>query len=304
MHYYIKKKPNKWKKVTFFDIPIKLIYGEIDENTKVWHPNFCPYSVIYADICTHSIPLRQCSEMPLKIFSTSEVTDEEIGYLKSYGKFKIPRDINEEIQSLADERGQEFVDAIRENSLNKNETILISSYADLTYKYLNGELRKVTPDKNEAYLFYELLLNKALKKVKPENNSTVYRMVDTCGDEEIYFSWFQARVNETVQFPSFLSSSKDKWPNYELYFEITTNENSAGKYIAWLTNKPKQEQEVLFMSNSCFLIANVDKSKNTVYLTECPYGTKGDTILVNCYEMSDIDNENEEDDQDDWMPDI
>jgi len=177
-------------------------------------------------------------------------------------------------------RGNIFLDAYHGNSLNEYEAILISSYAGFVAGTLNDQLRRNKDQLSKEYAEYEYLLNKSLSKLPSENNSSVRVMFNFQGTKSKLFNWYEKRIGETIQFPNFLSSSRKRWES-RAYLEVKTNSNSAGKYIAPLTDKKESEEEVLFMSNSVFRIRNVDKKTSIIHLFEEPFGTKGKYLLSN-----------------------
>lgn len=207
----------------------------------------------------------------------------EFDRLKSYqndwiNKY-ICRNFNDYYNDSKEHRGNIFLDTYHGSSLNEYEALLISSYAGPVASILNDQLRNKDEIRQE-YIAYEFLLNKSLFKIPSESNSTVFVMF-----RDNFFNWYQQRINETIQFPNFLSSSRKKWRSH-VYLEIKTNFNSAGKYIAPLTDKKELEEEVLFISNSVFRIRNVDKKTSTIYLFEEPFGTEGKYLLSDCYELN------------------
>jgi len=217
------------------------------------------------------------------------VTDKEINQLISYNNTDINRHVGNchlSIIKLKVQRGEIFKKAIKSNSLNDCETLLISGYADFIASYLNNELRKNYEKRNEAYMLYEYLLNKSLKKVISQNNSVVYVMYQCGDDEEKLYSWYENRIGESVQFPNFLSSSKMKWRGFGFYLEIKTSCKSSGKYIAPLTNKKTLEEEVTFMSNSKFKIDKVDRNKKTIFLSELSYTIQANYLLLDLYYLN------------------
>ncbi|MFT5918034.1 MAG: hypothetical protein ACI81T_004551, partial [Bacteroidia bacterium] len=147
------------------------------------------------------------------------------------------------ISLLKQERGQIFTDAIQRNDLNDFETLLISGYADNIAIPLNEELRNSRQKRSEGYMHYEFLLNKALYKTEPKNDDTVYVMYEY-DDRQKLMNWYEKRIECSVQFPNFLSSSLEKWEkNYICFLKIKTlNEGSVGKYIAPLTNKCEEKE--------------------------------------------------------------
>lgn len=189
------------------------------------------------------------------------------------------------IKRLVNKRGKSFIEAIKRNSLNYYEAILISSYADFMASDVNGSLRSLDVCRKEHILF-EDLLNRALEKMQPESNSTVYVMFSSCDEEEIIYQWWENRIGESIQFPNFLSSSRRKWEDHGFYLEIQTTDDSSGKYIGSLTNKEKLEEEVTFISNTSFVIKKVDRSSQAIYLAELPKGTKGKYLLKELYYMN------------------
>lgn len=203
-----------------------------------------------------------------------------ISYQNDWINKHIYRNFKDYYNYSKEHQGDIFLDAYHGNSLNEYEAILISSYAGFIASTLNDQLRGNKDELRKEYAEYEYLLNKSLSKLPSENNSYIRVMFNFYGSKSRLFTWYEKRIGETIQFPNFLSSSKKRWES-RAYLEIRTNSNSAGKYIAPLTDKKELEEEVLFMSNSVFRIRNVDKKASVIHLFEEPYGTKGKYLLSN-----------------------
>jgi hypothetical protein len=217
------------------------------------------------------------------------VTEEEIRELISFNNKNINAhlaDWDTVIKRLQEQRGGVFSKAIKENSLNKFEALLISGYADFIASDLNRELKYISNKRSNEYMLYEQLLNKSLKKMKAESDATVYVMYQCGDDENKLYSWYENRIGESVQFPNFLSSSRRKWKNFGFYLQIKTAQNSSGKYIGSLTNKEKLEEEVTFMSNTIFEISGVDRDQHTIFLTELPRKYQGNYLLTVLYYLN------------------
>ncbi len=191
-----------------------------------------------------------------------------------------------DLNEIFSDRSQNFEKIVNESTLNKFEVLIISGYADHIAKYLNNELRSHHNYRQDCFMLYEYLLNKALAKLKSVANSTVYVCYEANEDKENNIQWFVNRINETVQFPNFLSSSIKKWRNCGLYLKIETCEVSSGKYIAPLTGKERMEDEVLFMSNTVFKVTQVDIENNTISLTELQRRYQGNYILYDLYYLN------------------
>lgn len=220
----------------------------------------------------------------------SDITREEIEVLQTYNNDIINGHIeypDRSLRRLLETRGEVFETAIRENRLNAFEVLLISGYADFIGPRVNHQLRARSIKRDNAFLLYEYLLNKGLDKVVSEDNSTVYVMFQSNGERDALLTWFENRVGESVQFPNFLSSSRDKWTSgYDMYLEIQTNRSSSGKYIAPLTNKLEQEQEVLFKSNSKFSIESINIDTQTIHLIELDYKVQANYLLYDLFHLN------------------
>jgi len=225
---------------------------------------------------------------PIKsLFSKKrQVSVADIELLKSFDNRLINDHLNYDdfsFNKLINQRGKSFVNAIKGSGLNKYEVLIISGYADFIASNLNSQLRDINCKRDPAYMLYENLLNKSLDKLEPFSNSTVYVMYQSNGDMDKLNLWFENRINETIQFPNFLSSSKDKWDDYGFYLQIQSSNNSCGKFIAPLTDKEDLEQEVTFKSNSKFKIESVNVDENTIYLSEIEQEYKANYLLSGLY---------------------
>jgi hypothetical protein len=195
-------------------------------------------------------------------------------------------DIDTGYSRLISQRGERFSNAIENSRLNCFEVLLISGYADFMASRINRNLRSISSKRDDAFLLYEFLLNKALGKIAGESSRTVFVMYQCGEQEDELYDWYENRINLTVQFPNFLSSSRRRWDDFGFYLEISTREVSTGKYIGDLTNKEELEEEVTFLSNTVFRIDKVDRERNTIYLTECLAREKGNYILYDSYERN------------------
>ena len=169
------------------------------------------------------------------------------------------------------------------STLNLYEAFLIGRYADLMASQLNKELRNTIKSKDEGLILYEYLLNKSLRKLPSESDTTVYVMYRADGADDELYKWYQNRIGDTIQFPNFLSSSRKKWSDFGFYLQIKTCNKSSGKYIGPLTNKEELESEVLFSSNTKFRITSVDREKETIFLSELPRKHQGNYLLTDFY---------------------
>lgn len=187
------------------------------------------------------------------------------------------------LKRLIEDRGSEYASAILLNNLSPEEALIISDYADLFASEINGKLRNKTT--LEQDLKKEQELNYALDKVEPYENSVVYVDFGVYSDEEEIYAWFEKKIGKVVQFPNFLGSSKNKWPDRNFYLRIETRSNSSGKFIAPLTGK-KHEDEVLFKSKSNFEVLRVDRLNSTIELKEVHRNKKPNNILFELYYLN------------------
>lgn len=181
---------------------------------------------------------------------------------------------------VSNERQRDFNDFVNVHSLNSYDVSLIRNYSGLAYDSINSMLRKFNAKRSDSALMYEYLLNTSLAKIKPYND-TAYVDFHGAYNEQI-FDWFSRRINNSVQFPNFLSASNYKWKDKCLYLEIHTAVNSRGKYIAPISNV-LSEQEVLFMSNSKFQIQEVLEAQKTIVLQEINNEVSANYILYDCF---------------------
>ena len=140
--------------------------------------------------------------------------------------------------------------------------------------YINRYLRNgERNDKSTEKVIYEI--NLALDAIPAYNN----RIVHHCGSigqasvKELAI-WFKKRIGENVQFPSFLSTTKNSdhyFKNQDKVFEIQTSEDSNGKDVAALDFEKPEEGEVTFKSGAFFKIVAAESNLITIEeLTEIP----------------------------------
>lgn len=161
---------------------------------------------------------------------------------------------NEEIERLSQEQYQ----------TNYASNFLLSSYCWRTYEYVNDHLRSTCGIPSDAFVKeYQSVLNKLLDGIESYNDQIAWRWVN-CFEG---FEYLKAKVGRTVQIPEFKSTSVRKLPN-RTYWKIKTHKNSNGKMIYKHINieKGRVEQEILFKSNSTFIIEDADE--NCIYFKE------------------------------------
>jgi hypothetical protein len=116
-----------------------------------------------------------------------------------------------------------------------------------------------------------MLLNKVLNKLPSYNNKTVYHDMQYLTVEEIVFkrNEFQSLIGKKITFNYFISTHKDDTRlSDSIYIEIRSKRlNSRGKDISKLSFV-ENEKEVLFKTDSKFLINEYENSKKRLTLTE------------------------------------
>ncbi len=127
---------------------------------------------------------------------------------------------------------------------------LIVRYAGTVCSRLNNGLRNEGKQINDKFCQkYKIYLNQSLDEISSHNDQTVWRWIDK---PEI-ISYLKKCVGMKIMIPQFLSTSTYKNEANTAFFKIKTCQNSNGKYIAEIVNKPA-EREVLFKSNTVFEI--------------------------------------------------
>ena len=117
-------------------------------------------------------------------------------------------------------------------------------------------------------------INSALDIVPAYNNNVVHHFgnIGLATITELSI-WFGKRIGKNIQFPGFLSTTKDAnaLKGQQVAFEIHTCENSNGKDMTTLDFKKPPEEEVTFKSGTFFNILNVQPHKITlVELSDIP----------------------------------
>lgn len=278
------------KQLSLQEIYKEILKGSIKSNTIVWNREHCPNYVKSPEVCTHENAFKKIKTLDKindYIFQLNEdnnVTKKD--FEKSY-HHTLKKSIDATIAFLLYEKGDSYIKKIKKSKLNKYEAYLICSYADFNAKKINPQLRLLDKKEISANILHEKkLLNNALSGLKRYKSSIVYGMYKTA-DENMILDWFANRTNESIEFPNFLSTSKDKWDSADyIYFKIHTNSNSCGRNIAKLTKKEKDEKEVLFTSNSQFIISNVSKQEKEITLQEIDNRKDIDYILNDCYYLN------------------
>lgn len=204
----------------------------------------------------------------------------------------------EDFELLSLERGEKFTNFISAQDLNPWEALSISMYADFLATSTNDVLCKIEKKpRDEGHLFYGYLLKKSLRKLPSFDYRTVFTMFSLsrsgARDKEEFYSWFEKRLNDGIQFPNFLGASRRKWPDHGLYLQIRTSSQSNARHIEPLTNKPF-EDEVTFLPNATFTIEGVSRSEQTIYLLEKSCTQKADYVLKECFVLNYRDKDGEE----------
>jgi hypothetical protein len=154
------------------------------------------------------------------------------------------------------------------HGLSEAEATLILSYTARTSRWTNQHSRNsLMPDMDSIRVEHNILLDKVLDKLPPFSLGKVFRMEIGCyfnEDKELY-KWLETKKGDVFHVPYFLSTSKDKWDERGLIWEINTSDDSNARDISDLTQNPG-EREVIFKRGSNFKIDRI--SKNTVFVSE------------------------------------
>lgn len=143
--------------------------------------------------------------------------------------------------------------------------ILIIKYIGFFSLNINSWLRSTPKGDDDFTLFFEYLMNKALKELPPYNNQIVFRM-DSPGIEfDVLKIWYSKRIGEVISFPNFLSTSKYRWNTSHIFFKIHTSQKSQARDVQYISDKPK-EKELIFLSRSKFRIIGVNDEKENQFI--------------------------------------
>lgn len=204
---------------------------------------------------------------------------------------------DEEIDLLDSLWKEEQVEKVRTTKNLSNAYDLITSYCFDGFKLINCCLRNSYYFDNESLpesiLLYKKLLNRVLENCDSADNKIVYRgdraNVEEC---EYFHSFFKMNKGKIIEFPNFLSTTLlcNNITNYQYRFKIQTNQKSRGKSIFELleveVNNTKFEKEILFQTNTRFIINNIRKSKEgerviyTAYLTEIEHNNISQDVII------------------------
>jgi hypothetical protein len=176
---------------------------------------------------------------------------------------------------------------IKKHGLNYYEAFLITSYASTCYQPLNQSLfRQFYMEKSQFLILYKNLLNKSLKKLPFHSNKLVFRTIPSLFDDdiEIKLRWYEKNIGKTIMYPTFLSTSNAKWEHMSFHYEIETTYKSQARQITMFTNHKDIEDEVLFMTDTKFLIKSVNRANSTVTLMELDTQFDTNFIAYECYQ--------------------
>lgn len=167
---------------------------------------------------------------------------------------------------------------------NHREHHFLKEYLGTNFsRIINSYLvKKDVFDKNLFKAAFQI--NNSLDMAKSYSNSTVHRFIEVSQIPIQLFSiWFSNRIGKVIQFPSFLSSTKnpDSFKAQTEIFRIKTCHYSNGRDISTLGFPVAMEEEVLFKSNSCFKI--VDAKPELIFLEEVKGDFEEVTILYKDY---------------------
>lgn len=293
-YYYSKDKIDWQGPISQSRLLFEVVQGNIEELDYIWYAKLCPNKVKNPAKCSHlenAVKAIDFKKIPYELFLITErknVSRREIRKLVDFDIELINkhfRSVDEAISIFKQKRGKVFENCMEINQLNKYEVLLISGYADFIAKNLNNILRNPFSRRIEGFLYFEYLLNKSLSKMMSTKEDIAFVMFQNYEGEAEFdmFNWFENRINESVQFPNFLSSSRKRWKDHNIYLEIAMTKNGMGKYIGPLTNKLILEEEILFPSNSKFLIKGVDRKNRTIHLAEIGYQIQANYLLYDCF---------------------
>lgn len=210
----------------------------------------------------------------------NENIDADPGYLfihKGQNHYKIRYD-----EFLAKLKNHEFgkttstgenLDAIKKYNLSYEEASIIYMYTHHSiYSEVNSQLRNSPDNLDEDVREYSILLNNSLNKLPNHNNSTVYRDVKNPNPDVLEsLRFFSKKVGKKIELYDYMFShkSKTRWSDEEngFQFVIKTNDHSNARDLEFITFV-QDEEEVVFISGTTFLVESVDNNNTVVYLKE------------------------------------
>jgi hypothetical protein len=161
---------------------------------------------------------------------------------------------DEEIEKLCQE----------EFATNYASNFLLESYCWRTFEYVNDHLRNTCGIPTDEFVKeYQSVFNKLLDGIESYNDKVAWRWVN-CFEG---FEYLKSQVGRIFQIPEFKSTSVRQLQN-RTYWHIKTHERSNGKMIFNHIDKGKGEveKEILFKSNSAFVIESVEE--NCIFIRE------------------------------------
>lgn len=134
-------------------------------------------------------------------------------------------------------------------------------------------------------------INNSLDVGAAYSNATVYRVDHPYAGLSFddFSLWFVRRLKRIIEFPQFLSTTTDPinlFPGQNVLFKICTSSKSSGKIISSIVEHYCPESEVLFKSNSKFMIQKVDTINEVIILKEVSSKCKTDYVLEENFFMS------------------
>lgn len=174
------------------------------------------------------------------------------------------------------------------SNLNSYEKFIVNLYCGYVCKRINNSLFE-KKQLNEFQILYIHFLNNTLDKLPSYSNQKVFR-IQSENDNVPILKWFSENVGKSYMHPSFISTSKEKWKGHNLYFEINTNSNSSGKDVENICEK-HSEKEILFKTDTKFVIDDVNFESNTIVVTEIDTKLNTNFILYDYYYKSDMEDD-------------
>lgn len=210
---------------------------------------------------------RSAIESNLEFFEPERGTN----YYKFYHERFVKKVMNHKFGETT-ETG-ENLDAIKKNGLTIEEASVVYMYTHHhIYNNLNYYLRYHSDKLDKDQKLYIKLLNRALDKLNSMNNLIIYRDIRNPDDGvEKWLDYYQHKIGIVIRFNEFLSCHTDNVrisdEETAYQFVIQTSDNSNGIDIQNMT-LIQIENEVLFKNGTDFLIENVDKVNNQVFMKE------------------------------------
>lgn len=162
------------------------------------------------------------------------------------------------------------LEGVNTYNLTDEQAFCIYSYTTSCSDWINIGIR-YKQEMTICKKYYADFLDESLDKISQCSKEYIFRM-DSPDQDQIQ-SWKKKRIGDTINIPHFLSTSKENWDEEStstewIIWRIKTLElNSKARDISNVTNS-REEKEVLFKRNSCFMIEAINIDSKLIDLIE------------------------------------